>query len=52
MRDFYLCVGAVDDLCSIHNVILPPEDLDFDGGYLMFMDESQSMVSWGIKRRT
>jgi hypothetical protein len=51
LRDFYLSVGAVADLCSIHNTILPPKDLSFEEGYLMFMEENQSVVSWGIKRK-
>jgi hypothetical protein len=49
LRSFYLSVGAVADLCSIHNVIFPPKDLVFEDGYLMFMDENQSVVSWGLK---
>src|SRR5688572_31484741 len=51
LRDFYLSVGAVSDLCSIHNVIFHPKDLVFEDGYLMFMDENQSVVSWGIKKK-
>ena len=51
MRSFYLSVGAVAQLCSIHNVIFHPKDLVFEDAYLMFMDENQSVVSWGIKRK-
>jgi hypothetical protein len=38
-------------LCSIHNNVFSPKDLDFEDGYLMFMDENQSVVSWGIKKK-
>jgi hypothetical protein len=51
LRDFYLTVGGVADLCSIHNVIFSPKDLVFEDGYLLFMDENQSVVTWGIKRK-
>jgi len=51
LREFYLSVGAVRDLRSIHNIIFPPRDLVFEEGYLMFMDENQSVVSWGIKKK-
>ncbi len=51
LRSFYLTVGAVPDLCSIHNTIFHPKDLTLEDGYLMFMDENQSVVSWGIKKK-
>jgi hypothetical protein len=51
LRSFYLSVGGAADLCSIHNVIFQPKDLVFEDGYLMFMDENQSVVSWGIKKK-
>ncbi len=50
LRTFYLSVGAVSGLCSIHNKIFSPKDLAFEEGYLLFMDENQSVVSWGIKQ--
>jgi len=50
LRAFHLSVGAVADLCNIHNTILHPKDIDFEEGYLMIMDENQSVVSWGIKK--
>src|SRR5437867_3518320 len=50
LRSFYLSVGAVDALCSVHNRILRPEELTLEEGYLIFMDENQSVVSWGIKQ--
>ena len=51
LKDFYLSVGAVPDLCSIHNIVFHPRDLIIEEGYLLFMDEYQSVVSWGIKRK-
>ena len=50
LRDFYISVGAVEDLCSVHNHILRPEALGMEEGYLVFADENQSVVSWGISK--
>jgi len=50
LRSFYLTLGALPELCTIHNVILPPKDLRFQDDYLVFMDENQEVVSWGMKR--
>lgn len=50
LRSFYLTLGALPELCSIHNVILPPKDLRFQEDYLVFMDENQEVVSWGMRR--
>ena len=49
LRSFYLAVGAVPQLCSIHNVVHAPKELIIEDGYLLFMEENQSVVSWGIK---
>lgn len=51
LRGFYLTGGALPELCSSHNLIFEPKDLDFEEGYLVFMDENQSVVSWGIKKQ-
>jgi hypothetical protein len=51
LKSFYLTAGAVPELCTIHNIIFEPKDLGFEDGYLIFMDEDQSVVSWGIKKR-
>lgn len=51
LKGFHLTVGEVADLCSIHNVIFNPKDLAFEDGYLLFMDENQSVVTWGIKKK-
>ena len=49
LRTLYLAIGAVRQLCSIHNVILGPKGLIIEDGYLLFMEENQSVVSWGMK---
>src|SRR6516162_3465864 len=50
MKSFYLSLGKAQDFCSIHNFIFHPKDVSFEEGYLIFMDENQSVVSWGIKK--
>ena len=37
--------NKIELYASIHNNIFPPKDLAFEDGYLMFMDENQSVVS-------
>jgi hypothetical protein len=51
LKCFYLTAGAIQEICSIHNVIFGPEDLEVDEGFLIFMEENQSVVSWGIRKR-
>ncbi len=47
--EYYSVAGAVADLNQVHNQLLAPEGLHVEDGYLLFMDENQSVVSWGIK---
>ncbi|AKU99187.1 hypothetical protein AKJ09_05851 [Labilithrix luteola] len=49
VRAFYLNLGGVDVLCRIHNEIRRPDKLDFEDGYLIFMDENQDVVTWGLR---
>jgi hypothetical protein len=44
LRAFYCSAGALDALCVVHNRIRPPEELAFDEGYLLFMDENQERI--------
>jgi hypothetical protein len=39
----------VPELCGIHNEIPPPSALTCEEGYLIFMNENQSVVAWGIR---
>ncbi len=49
MRDIYACIGNSKELLSSHNRFFSPEKLEIENGYLIFMEENQSVVSWGIK---
>jgi hypothetical protein len=50
MRSFYRILGNTPTVCEAHNVILDPKALEFDADYLIFMEENQSVVSWGVRR--
>jgi len=49
MREYYRVVGAIDQLNRLQNVIFSPKELYIEDEFLMFMDENQSVVSWGLK---
>ncbi len=49
LRAFYLSIGNVKVLTTIHNQILSPGSAYIEDGYLIFMEENQGVVSWGIK---
>jgi hypothetical protein len=50
MRAFYCSVGACEALCTVHNRIRAAVELAFEDEYLLFMDENQEVVSWGVRR--
>jgi hypothetical protein len=49
LREYYLQAGRCQELNRIHHELYPTEDLRIDGNYLVFMDENQSVVSWGVR---
>jgi hypothetical protein len=48
MREYYLAAGEADRLNRAHNILFRPEDLRFEQNYLIFMEENQGVVHWGI----
>jgi hypothetical protein len=48
LRTMFLRIGAVPVLRA-HNVLRDPSELEESEGFLLFMDESQDVVSWGLK---
>lgn len=48
LRALYLRIGALEELCLVHNVVRRPDELSVEQGYLVFMDENQGVVSWGV----
>jgi hypothetical protein len=47
LRDYLLLAGGARENRE-HNRLLPPEELAVEDGYLVFMEENQSVVDWGI----
>ena len=48
MRALYLTAGAAPEL-QVHNSLRMPETLQVEDGYLIFMEENQNVVDWGIR---
>jgi len=48
LREYYLIAGQFDQLNRAHNQLYPPSDWFADAGKLVFMEENQAVVFWGI----
>ena len=51
LRDYYLTIGR-HPLNRVHNRLLPPDDLEVHRGRLVFMEENQRVVFWGLQGRS
>lgn len=49
LRDFYLLAGQCDRLNQAHNRLYMPDEWFVDAGKLVFMEENQTVVYWGIE---
>lgn len=49
LKEFYSTIGNVEELTKIHNEILHPDSVYIEDGYLIFMEENQGVVSWGLR---
>jgi hypothetical protein len=47
LRDYFRLAGEARENRE-HNRLLPPEELVVEDGCLVFMEENQSVVDWGI----
>jgi hypothetical protein len=48
LREYFLIAGNADDANRMHNVLFRPDELLVEDGYLVFMEENQAVVHWGI----
>jgi hypothetical protein len=48
MHKYYLAAGEADRLSRAHNLLFRPEELRLEEDYLIFMEENQGVVHWGI----
>jgi hypothetical protein len=49
LRDYYLVAGRERRFNQIHNRLLPPDEWFVDQGRLVFMEENQVVVYWGVE---
>lgn len=50
LRAFYSTLGSIDVIVRGHHQVLSDEQLQLDARHLIFMEEHQGVVSWGIAR--
>lgn len=50
LHEYYLVAGNEQHLNHSHNRLLAPKDIFDDGGRLVFMEENQSVVYWGVAK--
>ena len=48
LRQYYLLAGRFDRFNRAHNQLLRPEEWSVDGGKLVFLEENQCVVFWGV----
>ncbi|MBT1001231.1 hypothetical protein KIH31_01335 [Paenarthrobacter sp. DKR-5] len=48
MREFYLAVGGCADLMEAYNYFWDPDELEVEDGYLMFLEDGDESVTWGL----
>lgn len=51
LRDFYAVAGRERRFSRSHNRVLSPRDWFVDKGRLVFMEENQAVVLWGVSLR-
>jgi hypothetical protein len=49
LRSYYLLAGRYDRFNRAHNRLLRPEKWPVDGGKLVFLEENQWVLSWGVE---
>jgi hypothetical protein len=52
LREYYLLAGRLDRFNRAHNRLLRPEEWTVDGGKLVFLEENQCVVFWGVEAVT
>jgi hypothetical protein len=49
LREYYRLAGRFDQFNCAHNQLLRPEEWSVDGGKLVFLEENQRVVVWGVE---
>jgi hypothetical protein len=51
MREYYLLANRLDQLNKAYNQLLSLGELRVESGHLVFMEENQEVVDWGVPVR-
>ncbi|WP_028279560.1 hypothetical protein [Arthrobacter sp. H5] len=49
LRDFYLAVGACEDLMEAFHYFWDPDELEIEDGHLLFLEDAEEKYAWGIR---
>lgn len=49
LREFYLAVGAVEDLMEAFYFIWDPDELEIEDDHLLFMEDEDEAYTWGLQ---
>lgn len=49
LRDFYLAVGAVEDIMEAYHFFWDPDELTIEDGHLLFLEDEEEKYTWGIR---
>ncbi|MGO2003182.1 hypothetical protein ACTXOR_02830 [Arthrobacter rhombi] len=49
LQEFYLAVGACDDLMEAYYFFFDPDELEIEDGYLLFMEDEDEQHVWGFR---
>ncbi|RZU60677.1 SMI1/KNR4 family protein [Zhihengliuella halotolerans] len=49
LREFYLSLGGCEDLMEAYHYFWDPEELEYDDGYLLFMEDEEEKYVWGMR---
>ncbi|GHD10208.1 hypothetical protein [Zhihengliuella salsuginis] len=49
LREFYLSLGGCEDLMEAYYYFWDPEELEYDDGYLLFMEDEEEKYVWGVR---
>jgi hypothetical protein len=52
LREYYVVAGRFDRFNRAHNKLLRPDEWSVDGGKLVFLEENQCVVFWGVEAGT
>ncbi|WP_026532765.1 hypothetical protein [Arthrobacter sp. H41] len=49
LREFYLAVGATEDIMEAFHFFWDPDELEIEDGFLLFLEDEEELYTWGMK---